>query len=250
MIEIILNEKVHAEYVIENNLIGSKPRNTLGIIAKYYYSIGYKKPEIRGLLEDFLLKCDPNTNIVKWQRLIDERANSADKYPLIEIDSITITEDEMKKIQTIGGIMLQRLMFTMLCLAKFKDIINPNNHHWVSVKDAHIFSLANITTTYNRQGLMFNDLWNLEYIGYSNSVDNINVYVKIINNSSPPALVVSDFRNLGNQYRRYCGEKYFDCENCGIVTKKNANPQRYCPDCSTKINRQKAYESWRESTLK
>lgn len=247
MTSIVLNEKACAEYALENLTLGSKPTETLGRVARYYYSIGYKKKEIGSLLEDFMLKCDPTINIVKWQATIDKQVNSADKYELIDISGVSITKSEMEKIQRVDGKLLQRLMFTMLCLAKYGNAINPNNNNWVNRKDKEIFSLANIAVTTKRQSLLINDLWTMQYIGYSRVVDNININVKIVDDNSPTVLYISDFRNLGNQYMRYCGEKYIECEICGKVVKENHGKQRYCAECATEIDRQKSLERYYKS---
>ena len=247
MSNIVLNERACAEYAIENLTLGSKPIETIGRVARYYYSEGYKKCEIGSLLEDFLLKCDPTINIVKWQDTIDRKVNSADKYKLIDIPGVSITKNEMEQIKKIDGKLLQRLMFTMLCLAKYGNAVNPNNNSWVNRKDREIFSLANIMVTTKRKSLMINDLWTLGYIGYSRVVDNININVKIVDDESPVELFVSDFRNLGNQYMRYRGEEYIECQCCGVVIRKNSNVQRYCHDCAAEINRKKALETWRKT---
>lgn len=247
MTNIVLNERAYAEDALKNLSLGSKPIETLGRIARYYYSMGYKKKEIGGMLEDFMLKCDPTINIVKWQGTIDKQVSSADKYELIDISGIKITQSEMDKIQHIEGKLLQRLMFTMLCLAKYGNEISPNNNNWVNRKDKEIFSLANITITTKRQSLLINDLWRMQYIGYSRVVDNININVKIINNDSPTVLCINDFRNLGNQYMRYCGEKYIECECCGKVVKGNHGRQKYCAECAAEIDRQKSLERYYKS---
>ena len=201
MTNIVLNERACAEYALDNLSLGAKPIETLGRVARYYYSIGYKKKDIGSLLEDFMLKCDPAINIVKWQTAIDRQVSNADKYELIDISGISITRAEIDKIQQIDGKLLQRLMFTMLCLAKYGNAVNPKNNNWVNKKDKEIFSLANISLTTKRQSLMINDLWTMQYIGFSRVVDNININVKIIDDSSPTVLYISDFRNLGNQYK-------------------------------------------------
>ena len=126
-------------------------------------------------------------------------------------------------------------------------MFNPNNNNWVNRKDNEIFSLANITLTTKRQSLLINDLWTMQYIGYSRVVDNININVKIVDNESPTVLYISDFRNLGNQYMRYCGEKYIECECCGKVVKEKHGKQRYCTECATEIDRQKSLERYYKS---
>lgn len=249
MTNIVLNEKASAEFALENLILGDKPIETLGRIARYYYSEGYKKKEIVGLLEDFILKCDPTINIVKWQLAIDKQVKMADKYKLIDIPGISITQNEMKKIQSLEGVLLQRLMFTMLCLAKFGNTVNPNNNCWVNRQDKDIFRLANITITSKRQSLMINDLWTAGYIGYSRVVDNVNINVKIIDEESEEAIFVSDFRNLGNQYMRHCRGGYIECQCCGKVVRQTNNKQKYCNECAIEINRQKSIERYCKSAI-
>lgn len=244
MINIVLNEKACAEYALDNLSLGIKPLETLGRVARYYYSEGYKKREIGDLLEDFMLKCDPTINIVKWQGTIDRLVSASDKYELIDIPGVFITKDEMNKIRQIDGKMLQRLMFTMLCLAKYGNAISDSNNNWVNRRDKDIFNLANVTITTKKQSLMINDLWNMGYIGYSRVVDNVNINVKIVNDDSPVELFIGDFRNLGNQYMRYCGEKYIECECCGKVVKQNNNMHKYCKECAAEINREKTIQRY------
>lgn len=248
MINIVLNERAYAEYALENLSLGDKPFETLSRIARYYYSEGYKKREIESLVEDFMLKCDPNINIVKWQNLIDKVVKSSDKFELIEIPGVFITKKEMQTIKQIDGKLLQRLMFTMLCLAKYGNAVSNTNNNWINCKDKDVFCLANIKVTTKRQSLLINDLWNMGYIGYSRVVDNVNINVKIIDDESPVELFVGDFRNLGNQYMKYCGERFIECSCCGKVVKENHSKQQYCPECAIEINRKKTIERYHART--
>lgn len=245
MANIVLNERAYAEDAIKNMSLGCKPTETLSRVARYYFGEGYRKQEINNLLEDFMLKCDPTVNIVKWQGTIDKIVKASDKYELIDIPGVFITKNEMKMIRQIKGKLLQRLMFSMLCLAKYGNAVNPSNNNWINRKDKEIFSLANIVISTKRQSLMINDLWTLDYIGYSKVVDNVNINVKIIDDESPVELFVGDFRNLGNQYMRYCGEKYIECQSCGVVIKPTKNVQKYCKECAIEIDRQKAITRWK-----
>lgn len=237
MPEIILNERQWAEDAIAKKSMGSKPSETIWRIARYYHSAGYKKKEIEGKLEDFLLMCDPSVNIVKWQGMIEYHARNASKYELIEIPEIRVTKREMESISSLNGVLLQRIMFTLLCLAKYGNKINPKNNGWVNRETREIFSMANVIVTVKRQSLLINDLWRAGMIGYSNIVDNVNVYVNIMDDDDTDvALTVSDFRNIGNQYMRYIGGEYIACENCGIVIKRTSPRQKYCKECAIDMN--------------
>ncbi len=237
---IILNEKAYAEDVLEKMELGKKPVETLGLLAKYYHGEGYKKQAIAELLESFLLKCDPSTNIVKWQDVIGRLSRSSGKYGLIDIPAICITKAEVEQIQKIDGKLLQRLLFTMVCLAKYGNAVSATNNNWVNKDDREIFSLADIKLSAKKQSLMINDLYKMGCVGYSRIVDNVNINVKIINDDSPVVLEIRDFRNLGNQYRRYCGEKFIECTCCGKVVRENSGKQKYCKECAMEVNRQKA----------
>lgn len=244
MTEIVLNESQWVEDAIQNASIGSKPSETLGRLARYYRGLGYKKHEIRKMLEEFLIRCDPSINVVRWQQVIENSIKYSQGRGLINIQQVSITKNELAKIGELPGLMLQRLMFTLLCLAKYGNAVNPNNNSWVNCDVRDILALANVKVTVKRQSLLFNDLWNADYIGFSKIVDNINVNVKIIDASdSDVAMQVDDFRSLGNQYMQHIGGGYITCKNCGVVVKLGANNQKYCRDCAVDINIQKTVEN-------
>lgn len=245
VINIVLNEREYAESAILNCALSSKPIETLNRVSRYYYFSGHKKSEIQGLLEEFLVKCDPDVNIVKWQNTIDRLVKDSDKYPLVELDHIKIYKSELDICNSLESKQLARLMFTLICLAKYSNAVNPANNNWVNRQDKDIFKLANITTTTRRQSLMFNNLRDRGYIKFSKKVDNLNINVCVIDNEpSEEYIKISDFRNLGNQYMKYIGGPYTECAYCGIVIKKNNNNQKYCKDCAVEVDRQKSLQRW------
>lgn len=237
MSEIILNERTWVQSALANNVMGDKPGEALMRVARYYHDVGYKRREIERLLEEFMLRCDPSVCIYKWSSWISRCAATAEKYHLVEVCGVGLAADEMQVVQNSGGCMAQRLLFTLMCLAKYGNAVNPRNKNWVNRSPREIFALANIKLTTNRQSLMINDLWQAGYVGYSGIVDNINLNVKCISSdSSKPVIFITDFRNLGNQYRRFCGEDYIECQHCGIVIKRTSGRQKYCSECAAEIN--------------
>ena len=238
MTEIILNEKDWAKRAIDAHSLGPKPYDTIVRVAKYYKAEGYKNGELRRRVEDFMIRSDPRLSLVKWDNTITSALSVAEKYPMICISGVTITDTEMEKIGTLQSVLQQRLMFTLLCLAKYGNAVNPKNGGWVNIPQKDIFSLANIQLTTKRQSLMINDLWQTGMIGYSCLVDNINLQVKIMDDGET-ALFVDDFRNLGYQYMRYIGGNYIECESCGLVIRQDAKhagrPAKYCKECAESI---------------
>lgn len=246
---IVLNEREYAMAALQRCDLGAKPLETLGRIAKYYRSEGYKKTEIHRMLESFVLKCDPSINIVKWQDAIAKQVKGTDKYSLVEIDGIPITQKELDICNSLSGKQVKRLMFTLICIAKFNNAANDKNNGWVNRQDNEIFRMANVTTPIKRQSLMLNDLRELGLIRFSRKVDNININVTCIDDNGDPALIITDYRNLGYQYMKYCGEPYFECASCGIVVKRGSNIQKYCRDCAVDVNRQRARDNYKNETV-
>lgn len=244
---IVLNEREFAQRVLEDCTLGHKPTETMSRLVRYYTAEGYSKREISVLLEEFLVKCDPSINVVKWQDTISRVIKLAQKLKLIEIDSIPITSSELDVCGKLQGRQSQRLMFTLIGLAKYANCVNPNNNSWVNRQDREIFRLANIITPIKRQSLMLGSLKDLGLIGFSRRIDNVNINVRCVDQVGEACLSITDFRNLGYQYMRYCGGPYFECESCGLVIKRTSNRQSYCHECSIEINRQRNLENWRQS---
>lgn len=237
---IVLNEREYVEGILERYELGVKPTETLSRVARYYSSLeGIKRSEVRAELEKFMLRCDPTINLVKWQDTIDRIMKSASKFPLIYIESVPITEKEMEVCDSLTGVQPRRLLFTLICLAKYSDLVNDKNGGWVNRQDKEIFRLANVVTSIKRQSLMLNDFRAAGLIRFSRKVDNVNINVLCMDKDSPTVLEVKDFRNLGYQYMRFHGEPYIECAQCGLVIKKRSNAHKYCHECAIDVNRQR-----------
>lgn len=237
---IVLDEHEWAENMIKTRSLGQKPFETLYRVARYYIDKQYSKKDVRRLLDSFLLQCDPTASIPKWSDALDRALDKAVRCPAIKIDSINITEPEMKKINSLDGKLLKRLAFTLICLAKYWDIANSTQGHWVNNQDSEIMRLANIKTSIKRQSLLYYKLHEAGLIQFSKKVDNTNVRVVCVE-SGEPAVAITDFRNLGYQYLKYCGEPCFDCCNCGLTLKlkeSNGRKPKYCRECAVAVQAQ------------
>ena len=246
--EIILNEYEWAEQAIAERKLGSKPMDTLTRVAKYYMANQYSRNDVRDMLDIFLTKCDPDASLVQWSDTLDRVVKAAAKRPIIQIEGVQIYQSELDCIERIERKQLQRLAFTMLCIAKYWDAVSPNNNHWLNTQDRDIFALANIRTSGRRQCAMYGELKNAGLIRFSKKVDNLNVQLTFVSeNDKEPAMFVSDFRNLGYQYLSRTDESYFKCENCGIIDRKNTankgRKQKYCAGCAAQIKTKQNIDS-------
>lgn len=233
---ILLNEKEYAEKCLKNRFVGEKPFYTLTILAKYYYYyFGYRKKKITKLLIDFMSKYYPryDCNKATWDDNIEKIAGSTGKYPLFEIDGIWIMDKELEAISNIHNKVLERLAFTLLCIAKLNNVKNPNNNGWVNTDAKEIFSLARISCSVDERYSKLNMLNQLSLLEFPKKNDNLSVRVTYINNDGKNALFVSDFRELGYEYLKYKGENFIKCRECGILIRNNkAGTKKYCAECS------------------
>ena len=244
---VVLRENDWAASMIQANSLGKKPSETLRRVARFYMdTYNINQDAARKKLDLFLLQCDPTSSLPKWSDALDYAVSRACKYPAINIDHISVSKNEVEKIDSLEGKQIRRLAFTLLCLAKYWNIVTRKEDGWVNSKDNEIMSMANINTSIKRQSLMFGKLNELGMIQFSKKVDNTNVKVCFMEDGEE-AIRIYDFRNLGYQYLMYHGEPYFTCENCGITTKVNdrgnRRRQKYCPECAAIIKMKQNIES-------
>lgn len=233
---IVLNEKEYAEECIRNDTITDKPFYVLSTLAKYYYHIhGFRKKKIMALLIEFMEKNYPRYDCKKldWDNSIEKIAANAGKYTLFEIDGIWITEDELNTIANIHNKVLERLAFTMLCLAKLNNLKNLNNNGWVNLDAKSIFTLARISGSVESRYERLGSLYRLSLLELPKKNDNLSCRVTFINNDSDKKIFISDFRELGYEYLKYKGENFIRCRECGILVRGNkAGTKKYCNTCS------------------
>lgn len=243
----VLNEYDWAKEMIGQHSLGDKPFETLCRVAKYYIAEGFRGKDLKILMNSFLIKCDPCVSTTKWENTITKAISLAQKYKAIRIDEIAITESELRTIRSVGSKPTERLAFTLLCLAKYYDAINPNADHWVNADDSDIMKLANIKTSIRYQSQMYHRLNELGMIQFSKKVDNTNVRV-CFTDGGCTAASIKDMRNLGYQYMKAVGERgYIVCQNCGLTARtdktSSGRTPKYCKECAAEIRIRKTVEA-------
>lgn len=235
MINIILNEKDYVEKILNQDKLSKKPTFDLRLLAKYYYHEEKLTPnKIYLKLVDVMEDKYNNFALAKWQSTLLDLSKNSKKYPLVQIDYIPVTKNELLTINNIASKPIKRLAFTLLCLSKYRNAINPKNNDWENYKFKDIFKMANIQASKKEQGFMVHDLRNLGLIKMNKIVDNLSINICYVDKeNSEEILQIRDFRNLGYEYLLYCGEKFIRCEKCGILTRKNSTNDKYCKECKS-----------------
>lgn len=244
---IILNEVKYAEQILSGEEPANKPYATLTLLGKYYrQKVGLKPMETITALNDFMVSHYNDYNPDSWEEVIEKIAKSK-KYLIRELDHIEIMQTELDCIALIDDLNLQKIMFTMLCYAKFYNAINPQNNNWINTDIAEIFKIARVNTRCRKDKLLIlNKLLNMAkcdgepYISLSKKNTNTNVKLNFLDMSGKPVLQISDFRELGYAYLQYLGKEQFThCEKCSLLIKKGKRRPKYCSNCAKNINREK-----------
>lgn len=251
---IILNETSWAEDMIRRRDLGMHPYETMCRVARYYIDMGLNKKQAREKLCTFIERSAPNMSVVSMSSKIDSAVSHALKHKAINIDGIPVTKNEIDIIGNVAGTQSKRLAFTLLCLSKYWNIYNDTNTYWVVDRGNEIMKIANIKTSGRRQGKLYSDLRDAGLISFSKKVDNTNVRVNFADEESEVAMIVPDLVDVGNRYLMYTGQPFFECQECGSITKMD-NPsarraQKYCKQCASKVKAQQQLEYMRRKRLK
>ena len=220
-------------------------------MARYYRQIdGLSEKETIDLIDGFMRKNCEMYNPVKWKGTILKYVKGAKKYEMVQIDSIGITQQELDTISSLGERRLRKLLFTLICLAKFYNKRSGTANDWVSTEYKDIFRMAHLFITQRVQTKLLSDLYNLGMISFGSKITNLNIHVNVIDHENESIWLIDDFRDLGNEYVfRTEGMDLMRCESCGLVIRRNRNVQKYCPNCAKKIQAQQK-DQWRSNNCK
>lgn len=230
---LVLNEKKYIEEQLSSGEFKANIPAILPMLARYCrHEYKMKIKEVRDALEIIMATYYENYNPVKWSSSLDKYARNSSRRGLLEIESIPITQAELAYISDIKNIRIERLMFTLLCLAKYYNARNETNNNWTNLATKYVFKLARVSTTVDEQNYFVRDLYIMGLVSYSKKIDNLNLQVNFIDNDNVAVLEISDFRELGYEYMQWKQGGYFRCEHCGILVRQNKNGTRkYCKDC-------------------
>ena len=232
-----MNEYTYAENLLNKQDLkacdlGDKPSSTLNLLARYYREIGKNDDEIKELLSDFLNRClKDKYKESKWIDSIFYQVVKSKKYNLKKVDNVIVTKSEMEIIQSVKSKSRQKVLFTLLILAKYYNAVSDKNKNWTNLEYKKIFKLANVQLSIQNQALLINDLYNCGFVNVSKNVGKPNIQVNFVDNESDTVLTITRLKDLGKEYLMFCGEDYIRCQKCGTLVKNYKNTNKYCKTC-------------------
>lgn len=231
---IIVNEVEFAERCLKEGLCGEKPYKVASILARYYYHEKKLKPkQVKTKLSEFLEKYDDTyaRHPEQWIDKIPSIIKYAKEHPLYHITGVSIRKSEMDQIGSLHNRTLERLAFTLLCLAKFSNLKNPNNNNWVNYDWKTIFKLAHISGGDVERAKKLSALAEAGFRERSHLWGNNSSRVVYVTDEGEEILFVSDFRELGYEYVNYRSGGFIRCGECDRLFKPSVHNQIYCAEC-------------------
>ena len=251
----MLNEKKYVENKIINPMSKQEKINTtkpfleLEKLSRYYYHIEKLDIDsIRTKLYEFLDYCKCNYNKVKSESTIEGILVSCQKRPLTIIESIGITEIEMKIIKTLKDERLEKFLFGLLCCAKAHNEMFEKNNNWVNEDSMEIYKSCRLRSRdKDDRFMLLNKLLNISYngnpyISISKKNTNRNIRIEFVDYTSDIVLKIEDaeLNELGYTYMNYYGKcNITQCQHCGKLIKiksKFDSSTKYCDGCAREIN--------------
>lgn len=251
---VVLNEKDILNDILKNDYIDQKrPISCLRILSKYYLNKESKQEEVINKLNEYMKKNYEGYSEDNWYgklKGIVKKTQKYNNYNIINVNKVTITEDEWNKIIELNDKHLERVAFILLVYQKINEIKNPKSNGWINQNLSDIFSEANVRLIKEEKVTILHTLFKKEYISQKNSCDATGLLINYRNKSSKDKIIVNNFINVISYYYEYRNnEKWQECTECGkrFKIKSKTYKSKKCVNCRKIINKNKTRERMKNS---
>jgi hypothetical protein len=243
----VFDEEQYALNVLKNGLNQNKKGLDIFILAKYYkFKCKNNKKECKDLLVQFCkTQVDDYDNSDLYKNVnyaVNTVYNKDIKF--LDIDYIEFNEYELSYIKSLNiSPVCKQVLFGLWCCNKL-NIKADKSDKWVNITYSELKKFVNLSNG-NIIKIM-NELYVNDLIFVSDScaicltfLDKYNEYANTIvaKNKNLPSPIDSyciyDFTTCGLWWRKFNGDKkIIACAECGILTIRNSNRQKYCKECA------------------
>jgi len=274
---IIFNKEEHYNELINNGFEKFPNKRDLIILARHWYEKdNIYLSNIKINLINFCLKYNTQFNPIKCENLLIKVVESLEHDEIKDNfkPRISLFKEEILYIKNIksnankfkwNGLKnnkkwcdyLQRLLFVMLCISKWKNYtpidVSDNNIKSIyitstsPIKLKQYFELARIKFTKKQQVKALFELNNMGLI-------NVNLRPLLrydILFSKNNGELVKEFtinKDMIDVFDEVIGENYVECERCHKKFEKNSNRQKYCKNCANIVKKEQKLNYWKEKT--
>lgn len=223
---IIFDEKKYAENLIKNGYKNIKYIAMDNIIlVKYWKSLSNTEEEIKKKLRLFMVKFQElfNDNIIKYK--LESAMKVGMKYDLLTNIEVNITQNEIEQIQILDTIELQKIMFILIIVCKFKG--SPKRFR---ISNTDLMSLSGVKVNGNT---FWDNIYKITKTKMLVMAEykNKSYYQINLSEDGESIIHIDKFDNIIDYYMSIVEpDKYIDCE-CGMPFCPTNNRQKYCKSC-------------------
>lgn len=221
-----------------------------------YYNISHDEQVILQYIETWMNDKTTIYHLSSYAKTIKKYIKKMKKMPWRDIkDTIKIKKSELDYISSFDDIRKEKVLFSYLAVAKFKDACRKSPTHWEDENDTVIFKMAKVPIPAKDRDYFINDLIhgdNPAAIRESYKNDDTSKRIDYISDDENDPVVLeldeTNYYELAFTYLNWKnGGGYKKCKNCGKLFKvrgnvigKNINMNEqnnnslYCRTCAPK----------------
>lgn len=229
---LIFNKQKHYEKLMSEGFEKYPNKRDLLILCDIWMQKGISLSSLKDNIIDFCLKWNSEFNYAKNENLIlsviKEISKDKSEKSFEFNTTIVFYESEINKIKEIKDKNLQKILFIMISLAKWRNAnyIYLNSGSSIKLKD--IFNLARLKFTGKQQKMA---LYQLNSAGYTD------VQLKPLLKLFIPCIEQEGNEKLSFIISDDMIDEWLDitlphCERCGKPFEKKSNKQKYCKECA------------------
>lgn len=259
----IFNEEKYALDILSKGFMSNKQGLELFILAKYYrFKCSKNKKECKELLKQF---CETqtddykNSDLYKKVNATIEKAYGKDAV-FLNIKHIEFNEYELSYINSLNiSPVCKQVLFCLWCCNKL-NIKAGQSDKWVNISYTELKKFCNLSN--GNMIKIMNELYTNNLIFVSDRcaicltfLENYDIYFnECVHTTLSPvkSYWVEDFKTCGLWWQKFNGnKKVIVCSDCGVLTIRNSNRQKYCKDCSKEreLERYDRYNQKREQLV-
>lgn len=236
---LIFDENKQYENLIKNGFAKYPNRRDLKILCRRWLAEGVRICDLKENIIVFCTRFNSQFNYAKSEAMIVDVLNSLQDHKDTKISfefctKIVIYENELDKIKEIKDKNLQKLLFVMVSLAKWRNsnYIYLNSGSSIRVKD--IFCLAGVDCTKKEQGMYLYALNNGGYID-TQLRPLLKLMIPWISNEGSEKLSFTISDNMLEEWNKITLPH---CCRCEKPFERHSSTQKYCKECHDEIEKE------------
>lgn len=185
----------------------------------------------------------PNVDINEFARVINAAAKSAKKYPIVDVEEVVITNNELDIISSVEDLKQEKILFVILALAKYNYALYNGKYDYTAYcKYSELFKMAKVSVPSKDRPYFMQPIVQDGLISISNTSGTVAIKPLFVDDSGENValrLGEVEFKSLANTYCAWKHpSKWRKCRLCKTLFKKYKNDDganaQVCKDCKEK----------------